>query len=103
MVFFETSSYSAQPGDIDDRLAHTEEQQAQDLENRLRVLAQKGVHWINLEGGIYQRRYFAFDAGGHINSSLRYFEYTGLIWNPDVNGGRSGKKKAFYFVEEWNK
>jgi hypothetical protein len=101
-VFFETSSYSAERGDIDDSPPQTEEEQARDLERRLGVLAQRGVYWINLEGGIYQRRYFAFDAAGRISNSLRYFEYTGLIWNPDVNEGRSGKKDAFYFVEEWN-
>jgi hypothetical protein len=102
VVFFETSSYSAQRGDIDDSMVQTEEEQARDLEQRLRVLALKGVYWINLEGGIYQRRYFTFDAGGNVSGSSKYFEYTGLIWNPDVNAGRSGKKKAFYFVEEWN-
>ena len=100
--FFETSSYSAEVGDINNTLVQTEEEQATDIEKRLSVLAQKGVYWINLEGGIYQRRYFMFDASGNINSSLRYFEHTGLIWNPEVNSGKEGTKKAYDTVKTWN-
>lgn len=142
LVFFETSSYTAEQGDIDNNMVQTEQQQAQDLEKRLEVLAQKGVYWINLEGGISQRPYFMFNAGGGIQGGggrpqggpggggfrgqgqggfrgpraglqggggqsgqknpLKYFEYTGLIWNPEVNDGKSGKKKAFDLIKEWN-
>jgi hypothetical protein len=104
LLFFETSSYTAQPGEMIDLPSQTEDQQSQDLQNRLTVLAGKDVYWINLEGGILQRKYFMFSAGGQIiNASLQYFEHTGLIWNPTVNEGKTGKKKAFDAVKNWNK
>jgi hypothetical protein len=111
LLFFETSSYTAQPGEMNDLPSQTEDQQAQDLQNRLTVLAEKGACWINLEGGIFQRKYFMFSAEGQVKAAslqgsrknpLKYFECTGLIWNPKVNDGKTGKKKAFAVVKNWN-
>ncbi|MBN1413231.1 MAG: hypothetical protein JW969_20490 [Spirochaetales bacterium] len=111
LIFFETSSYSAGEGDINGLPAQTETQQAEDLKNRLTVLSEKGAYWINLEGGIYQRKYFLFSESGEIkgsntsagrNNPLKFFEYTGLVWNPDVNKGMTGKKQAFDVIKKWN-
>jgi hypothetical protein len=111
LIFFETSSYTALPGEINSLPSQTEDQQAQDLQNRLNILAEKGGCWINLEGGIFQRKFLMFSAEGQVmagsfqgkKNPLKYFECTGLIWNPKVNDGKAGKKKAFDVVKNWNK
>ena len=104
-ITFETSAYTADAGELPGLPIQNEEDQAQDIQSRLEVLAQKGISSINLEGGIMQRKYVMFGVGGGnpiSNTALAYFEHTGLIWSSSINEGKTGKKEAFDTVKEWN-
>jgi len=62
-------------------------------------MTELGVDYVNLEGGIFQRQYFLF-VGGKPTKHLEYFENVGLIYNPKVNNGKTGKKIAYDVLKE---